>query len=123
MQQDKKSILQRMLTWIGEAIAAEVTKPIKEQSAKIDALSQRVSALHENDAAAVECDLSLMDDRICTLIEECRKKHYTTANDRRRVGRLHEAYKSRGGNHGEEDEYELFRRLPTEEEFLQTKGE
>lgn len=126
MQKIKEAI-GTLLKWIGAAIAQEITKCLKdqisEQSGKIDALGQRVSALHESDSAALECDLSLMDDRICTLIDQCRAKRYRTAGDWRRVKRLHEAYKARGGNHGEEIEYEIFCQLPTEEEFLKTKGE
>lgn len=115
--------------WIGRALAAEVIKPITEQGSKIDKLieaherlEQRVSKLHETDAAALECDLSVMDDRICYLIGMCRQRGYTTAEERRRITRMHEAYRARGGNHGEENEYERFCRLPTKEEFERTKG-
>lgn len=119
-----QNILKEALAWIGNAVAAEMTKPIKELSVTVEKqnealarLEQRVSKLHEPDEIARECDLSVMDDRICYLIDRCREKGYTTANDRRRVGRMHDAYKARGGNHGEEKEYEIFCQLKTEEEF------
>ena len=61
--------------------------------------------------------LSMLDDRICQLIAYCRQKGYTTSDERRRCTRMHTAYRARGGNHGEENEYELFKRLPTQEEY------
>lgn len=72
---------------------------------------------HAADPVAKECDLAILDDRICYLIGKCREKGYTTAEDRRRVGRMHDAYKARGGNHGEEKEYAIFCDLMTEEEY------
>ena len=60
---------------------------------------------------------------ICYLIGMCRKRGYTTADERRRVTRMHDAYKARGGNHGEEIEYAEFLKLPTEENFRRMKGE
>lgn len=118
-----QNIVKIALSWIGQTIAKEIKKPIDELSAKVETLETRVTKLHEPDEIAKECDLSVMDDRICYLIDRCREKGYTTANDRRRVGRMHEAYKARGGNHGEENEYAVFCRLPTEEEFFRSKGE
>jgi hypothetical protein len=129
-----QNYLKRAAGWIGRALAAEVTKPIKEQFAeqnkKIDSiidaqcrLEERVTMLHKTDAVALECDLSVMDDRICYLISVCRHRGYTTAEERRRITRMHEAYQARGGNHGEENEYALFLRLPTEEEYERTKGD
>lgn len=111
-----ENILKKALSCIVRAIAQEITKPINELNDKVERIEERISKLHEPDEVARECDLSIMDDRICYLIEKCREKGYTTANDRRVVGRMHEAYKARGGNHGEENEYAVFLRLPTEEE-------
>lgn len=123
------NLIKKALGWIGRALAAEITKPLIEQGAKIDALiaaqkklDSRVTELHKEDKTAVECDLAIMDDRICHLIGVCRQRRYTTAEERRRITRLHEAYQARGGNHGEENEYLIFKSLPTEEEFLRTKG-
>ena len=125
-----QNILKKAAGWIGRALAAEVTKPIAElaqavkaQNDAIHALEQRVSKLHEPDAAALECDLSVMDDRICHLIGVCRIRGYTNAEERRRITRMHEAYRARGGNHGEENEYAVFLRLPTEEEYRNVRGE
>lgn len=64
-----------------------------------------------------------MDDRICFLIGICRRRGYTTAEDRRRVTRMHDAYRALGGNHGEEIEYTAFLALKTEEEYRREKGE
>lgn len=124
-----QNFLKKAATWAVKALAAEITKPIEEQGQKIDSLIQaqerlekRVTALHESDSAALECDLSVMDDRICCLIGVCRQRGYTTAEERRRITRMHEAYRARGGNHGEENEYAVFQHLPTEEEYMRMKG-
>lgn len=124
-----QKMLKKAASWVVRALADEITKPIAEQGEKIDNLIEahkrleaRVSALHEGDQAALECDLSVMDDRICYLIGMCRQRGYTTAEERRRITRMHEAYRARGGNHGEENEYELFRSLPHEEEYRRTHG-
>lgn len=116
------NIVKSALTWIGRIVAEEVNKPIRDLQMQVDKLEKRVTELHEPDAIAKECDLSVMDDRICYLIGKCREKGYTTANDRRIIGRMHEAYKARGGNHGEENEYRVFLRIPTEEEYMRRKG-
>lgn len=125
-----QNLLKKAAGWIVKALAEEITKPIKEQGRKIDdlidahkRLEERVSRLHEKDDAALECDLSVMDDRICYLIGICRQRNYTTAEERRRITRMHEAYRARGGNHGEEKEYARFLSLPTEEEYKRMKGE
>lgn len=122
-------LLKDMLAKLGKLILAEVLQPLdeikktqQELSVRFDHLERKVEGLHSNDSAALECDLSVMDDRICHLISVCRSKGYTTAEERRRVGRMHDAYRARGGNHGEEKEYAIFCQLPTEEEFHRTKG-
>ena len=128
-----ENIVKKAACWIAKALAEEITKPIdkklSEQGEKLDSvieaqarLEKRVTALHESDAAALEADLSVMDDRICYLIGICRQRGYTTAEERRRITRMHEAYKARGGNHGEENEFSVFNHLPTEEEYKRTKG-
>lgn len=109
-----------------KAVAGLVVDAIVDKiSEPFDAINKRLNRLeklHEQDAAALECDLSMMDDRICYLIGVCRRRGYTTADERRRVTRMHDAYRARGGNHGEENEYAVFLTLPTEEEFERTKG-
>lgn len=122
--------LQKPLRWLGSVIAAEITKPLDEikriqetQGRDIAQLFGKIEQLHKIDPVAEECDLAILDDCICRLIRYCREKGNTTSEDRRRVTRMHEAYKARGGNHGEENEYKIFCQLPTEEEFLRTKGE
>lgn len=128
-----ENVLKKAASWIGRTLAQEIAKPIREQLAdqgkKIDAiiesqerLERRVTKLHEPDEAARECDLSVMDDRICSLIGTCRQRGYTTAEERRRITRMHDAYRARGGNHGEENEYAGFCNLPTEEEYKRAAG-
>ena len=90
---------------------------------RLDAIDKRIDKLHAQDDAALEADLSVMDDRICHLIGICRQRGYTTAEERRRITRMHEAYRARGGNHGEEKEFERFLSLPSEEEYHRMRGE
>lgn len=115
--------------WIWDQIKDEITTPIEELSRKIDAqdakierLREKMEAAHQYDPAARECDLASLDDQICQQIERCRQRGYTTAEDRRRVGRMHRAYHARGGNDGETEEYAIFSRLPTEEEWRQARS-
>lgn len=105
--------------WVAGAIVDKISEPFEAINKRLN----RLEKLHEQDAAALECDLSMMDDRICYLIGVCRRRGYTTADERRRVTRMHDAYRARGGNHGEENEYAVFLTLPTEEEFNRTKGD
>lgn len=105
--------------WVADALAEKIMEPIETINRRLD----RLESLHAQDEAALECDLSVMDDRICYLIGMCRRRGYTTADERRRVTRMHDAYKARGGNHGEENEYAVFRTLPTQEEFERKKEE
>lgn len=110
--------------WLLGAVAEKAAAPLEEIKAMLTEQQQQLTALHETverkhaeDPVAKECDLAMLDDRICYLIGKCREKGYTTAEDRRRVSRMHEAYKARGGNHGEDAEYAIFCTLPTEEEW------
>ena len=110
--------------WLAGAVRDSITAPITELRVELtgltkaqETLAAKVDAKHADDPVAKECDLSLLDDRICYLIDKARARGYTTAGERRRVGRMHEAYRSRCGNHGEEKEYELYCKLPTEEEW------
>ena len=103
--------------WLVKAMTDKLVEPIKDMQDKVDSLKQTVAEKHASDPAALECDLSLLDDRICYLIDKARARGYTTAGERRRVDRMHQAYQSRGGNHGEEKEYERYCKLPTEEEW------
>lgn len=119
-----KNVLSKIGTWLYGAVEAKATEPLmeiktmlSEQQRQLAALQQSVEDKHAEDPIAKECDLAILDDRICYLIGKCREKGYTTAEDRRRVGRMHDAYKARGGNHGEENEYAIFCTLPTEEEY------
>ena len=103
--------------WLVKAITDKLVQPITDMQTKVEELASAVEAKHASDPAALECDLSLLDDRICYLIDKARERGYTTASQRRRVDRMHQAYRARGGNHGEELEYERYCRLPTEEEW------
>lgn len=116
------SLTQHIAKWIGSAIADKALEPwddvkstLAELQATVAKLDETVRAKHADDPIAKECDLATLDDRICAQIAKCREKGYTTAEERRRVTRMHEAYKARGGNHGEENEYARFCQLPSEE--------
>ena len=109
--------IKRACAWLGKIILDEMRRPMDEQTKTLKSLSDKVDRLHVNDPVAEECDLAILDNAICTVITDCRRKGYTTADERRRVTRMHDAYKARGGNHGEEREYDIFCRLPTAEEY------
>lgn len=79
--------------WVASAIVDKMKEPIETVNRRLD----RLETLHKQDAAALECDLSIMDDRICHLISVCRKRGYTTVDERRRITRMHDAYRARGG--------------------------
>ena len=114
-----QSLIRRGVNWMADALIEKMTAPIESINKRLD----RLERLHEQDRAAIECDLSVMDDRICCLISQCSRRGYTTADERRRVTRMHEAYRARGGNHGEEAEYARFRMLPTQEEYERKRAE
>ena len=123
-----KKWIAKAIRWIWNQIKDEITAPIDELGRKIDANSAKISRLeekmekaHQYDPAARECDLASLDDQICQQIEKCRQRGYTTAEERRRVGRMHRAYHARGGNDGETEEYEIFCKLKTEEEYNREK--
>lgn len=118
--------LKKVVEWVADAFIEKITEPIERIEKRLDGMDKRIDelkSLHEQDAAALEADLSMMDDRICHVIGVCRKRGYTTAEERRRITRMHDAYRARGGNHGEEIEYAEFLKLPTEEDFKRLKGE
>lgn len=122
-------LLKDMLAKLGKLILAEVLQPLdeikktqQEQGEVIKALAERVEKLHSVDPIITECDLASLDNQICTRIAKCRERGYTTSEDRRIVGRMHSVYKKRGGNHGEDNEYNVFCALPTEEAFRREKG-
>ena len=123
-----KKWLAEAVKWVWDQIKDEITAPIAELGKKIDEncreiadLKVRMERAHQYDPAARECDLASLDDQICQQIEKCRQKRYTTAEERRRVGRMHRAYHARGGNDGETEEYEIFCKLKTEEEYKREK--
>ena len=125
-----KKWIAKAVKWIWNQIKDEIMAPINEVLRKVDANSREIAELkvemkkaHQYDPAARECDLASLDDQICQQIEKCRQRGYTTAEERRRITRMHDAYRARGGNHGEEIEYAEFRKLPTEEDFKRMKGE
>ena len=118
--------LKKIGEWVADAFIEKITEPIERIEKRLDGMDKRIDelkSLHEQDAAALEADLSIMDDRICHLIAICQKRGYTTAEERRRITRMHDAYRARGGNHGEEIEYAKFLKLPSEEEYKRMKGE
>lgn len=110
--------------WLVSAMTDKLVAPISDMRSELSvltaaqtALAEKVEEKHSADPAALECDLSLLDDRICYLIDKARARGYTIAGERRRVTRMHKAYKARGGNHGEDAEYAIYIALPTEEEW------
>lgn len=105
--------LKKAIEWLADTLAAKIMEPIRDLTDRVDKLEQK----HDCDDAALECDLAVLDDRICYMIDKARERGYTTAGERRRVDRMHQAYRTRGGNHGEEMEYERYCKLPTEEEW------
>ena len=118
--------LKKIVGWVADVLVDKITEPIERMERRLDGMDKRLDelkSLHEQDAAALEADLSIMDDRICYLITICQKRGYTTAEERRRITRMHDAYRARGGNHGEEIEYAKFLKLPSEEEYKRMKGE
>ena len=117
--------LKKVVEWVADAFIEKITEPIERIEKRLDGMDKRIDelkSLHEQDAAALEADLSMMDDRICHVIGVCRKRGYTTAEERRRITRMHDAYRARGGNHGEENEYAAFIKLPSEEEFMRARN-
>lgn len=118
--------LKTLVTWFFSAVADKAMEPlteIKSLLGEVQATQQimqaTIEAKHQEDPVAKECDLAILDNQICEQIAKCREKHYTTAEDRRRITRMHEAYKARGGNHGEENEYAIFCALPTKEDYFE----
>ena len=103
--------------WLVKAMTEMLVEPITAMQEQLDKLEQTGETNHASDPAALECDLSVLDDRICYMIDKARERGYTTAGERRRVARMHDAYRARGGNHGEEQEYARYCQLPTEEEW------
>lgn len=100
-----------------EEQSREMQRELKAHRGDLDALVRWKDQQQAMETVALECDLAILDDRICSQIAQCRRKGYTTEEERRRVNRMHKAYQMRGGNHGEENEYRLFCSLPTEEAF------
>ena len=124
-----KKALSRAIKWVWAQIKEEFMEPIGELRKEVAAQRQEIAqmrkdmnAAHQYDKAAKECDLASLDDQICQQIERCRHRGYTTAEERRRVGRMHRAYQARGGNDGETEEYARFRKLPTEEDYEREHG-
>lgn len=124
-----KKALSRAIKWIWAQIKEEFMEPITELRSEVAGQREEIKQMradmqkaHQYDPAARECDLASLDDQICQQIERCRQRGYTTAEERRRVGRMHRAYHARGGNDGETEEYAIFCKLPTEEEHEHAKG-
>lgn len=118
------TIINKIAKWLGNAVKDALLAPLDEVQKDLAALGKSQEALanameskHSTDPVALECDLALLDDRICYLIDKARERGYTTAGERRRVDRMHQAYRARGGNHGEELEYAHYTALPTEEDW------
>lgn len=118
------NIINKAGQWLVNAVKDALVAPLDEMRKDLmslskaqEALAKTVESKHASDPTALECDLSLLDDRICYLIDKARERGYTTAGERRRVDRMHCAYRARGGNHGEELEYQRYTSLPTKEDW------
>lgn len=118
------NIVNKAGQWLVNALKDALVAPLDEMRKDLtslskaqEALAETVKSKHASDPVALECDLALLDDRICYLIDKARERGYTTAGERRRVDRMHQAYRNRGGNHGEELEYVRYTALPTEEDW------
>ena len=116
--------LKKVGQWLVRALISELKQPLEETRKEVadlvkaqNELAQKVERKHAEDPAAKECDLALLDNSICTIIDAARERGYTTASDRRRLARMHDVYQARGGNHGEGLEYEVYCSLMTEEEW------
>lgn len=95
----------------------DIRSMLKSQENAIAEIRRRQVEQDEEMHAAKERDLAILDDRICQMIRYCRERGYTTAEERRRIDRMHEVYRRAGGNHGEEHEYGIYLEIPTQEEF------
>ena len=76
--------IKKAVDWVADALVEKIMEPISVINKRLD----KLESLHEQDAAALEADLSVMDDRICHLIGVCRQRGYTTAEERRRINRV-----------------------------------
>ena len=118
---DMENPIRAVGKWLGDIVKTEVTKPITEINTKLDSQQKAIDKLVKWQEAestdGIECDLAILDDRICQMIRYAREKGYTTAEERRRCARMHNAYHKRGGNDGETEEYRRFLALPAEEEW------
>ena len=90
-----KKWIAKAVKWIWGIVAEEIKEPFKSLEKKIDAQGEEIAELkrhmteaHKYDKEARECDLASLDDQICQQIEKCRLKGCTTAEERRRVGRM-----------------------------------
>ena len=120
------NLINTVAKWLADAITRELKKPLDDLNSRIDTLQSKTDILIKwktiEELDGKEADLAMLDDRICQLIAYCDKKGYSTAEERRRCSRMHDIYKKRGGNHGEENEYKRFLSIPTEEEWRRTNG-
>ena len=58
----------KAVNWMADTLAEKIMEPIKDLTDRVDKLEQK----HDSDPAALECDLSVLDDRICCLIDKAR---------------------------------------------------
>ena len=120
-------LVKRPLNALADAYREHKAKPIEEIKAMLKTQEKAVAEIRkrqeEQEAemeSAKERDLAILDDRICQMIRYCRERGYSTAEERRRIDRMHEAYRRAGGNHGEEHEYAIYLEIPTQEEFCRS---
>ena len=52
--------LKKAIEWLADTLAEKIMEPIRDLTDRVDKLEQK----HDSDEAALECDLSVLDDRI-----------------------------------------------------------
>ena len=62
--------LKKAIEWLADTLAEKIMEPIRDLTERVDNLEHK----HDSDDAALECDLSVLDDRICSLIDKARER-------------------------------------------------
>ena len=85
-------------------------------SAAVKHLSEKVKKNKQEDAAMKEAILSLLDDSMGRLSDNCKAKNYATREEARRYERMYEAYHGLGGNGAVTNEHNQFMKLDVREQ-------
>ena len=79
-------------------------------------LSKKVKDRTTKDLAMEEATLSMLDDRMGQIYNECRRKGYATREESRRYERMYIAYHNLGGNGAVTAEHDKFKALDIKDE-------